>query len=145
MLQKNLLVSDERLSKFDNIYRLIEDSPNYGAKTHWGGILPTDRRFSKLDVTFSNQRWGLNALSFLSACLLTPSIITTFRSVYQDTFQTLHSYSKEWSGHISNSSKLSKEWSNATKVGQRANWLMPTFTNFCHHRILLQWDHLAII
>ena len=56
------LRSDKRLSKFDNKYQLIEDSPQYGTKTNWGEILPTDRRFSKLDVTFSNQRWGLNAL-----------------------------------------------------------------------------------
>ena len=59
--------SDKTLSQFDKIYQLIEDSPKYGAKTHWGEILPTDRRFSKLDITFSNQRWGLNALSFISS------------------------------------------------------------------------------
>ena len=34
MVQNNLLISDKRLPKFDNIYRLIEDSPKYGAKTH---------------------------------------------------------------------------------------------------------------
>ena len=63
MVQNDPFASDKRLSQFDKIYRLIEDSPKYGAKTHWGEILPTERRFSKLDITFSNQRWGLNALS----------------------------------------------------------------------------------
>ena len=65
MVQNYPLTSDIRLSQFDKIYRLIEDSPKYGAKTHWGEILPTDRRFSKLDIIFSNQRWGLNALLYL--------------------------------------------------------------------------------
>ena len=34
MVQNDPLTPDKRLSQFDKIYRLIEDSPKYGAKTH---------------------------------------------------------------------------------------------------------------
>ena len=41
---------------------LITDSPLYVAKTDWGKILPTDKRFSQLITDSPNQRTTLNPL-----------------------------------------------------------------------------------